>query len=386
MSTTDAPEAEPSPASAPQAPGALDAGSSTPGRARSRIEHATSEGWRSYVRPGVLVIGVLLIQLGFIAAYVGAWHAPTPKAVPVAIVAPVTGAQQAAANKLSSRLTKDSPDAIQTKRYPNRTAALEAVRNQKTYAAVVPMTKGSGYELHLASAGGGAVAEDLAHLYGKAALLSGVDVQVYDDVPLPASDSRGIAPFYLVVGWVVGGYLVSTLLSLRFGAAPLRVRANVRILALMAYALASGAFGTVIVGPVLGVWHDNLFTLATVGVLTVFGAAVSAAALGALFGAVGTGLTIVLLVVLGNPGSGGPFSPELLPGPFRGLHEWLLTGGATQAVRSIVYFGGHGATRGYVTLLIWCVAGVALYYLALAIGVRRRLTAQKDPERAILFG
>ena len=38
--------------------------------------------------PVVLLIGVLLVQLAFIASYVGAFHSPTPRDVPVAVVAP----------------------------------------------------------------------------------------------------------------------------------------------------------------------------------------------------------------------------------------------------------------------------------------------------------
>jgi hypothetical protein len=39
-------------------------------------------------RTVLLVIGVLLIQLGFVLSYVGAFHRPTPHQIPVAVVAP----------------------------------------------------------------------------------------------------------------------------------------------------------------------------------------------------------------------------------------------------------------------------------------------------------
>jgi hypothetical protein len=39
-------------------------------------------------RTVLLVIGVLLIQLGFVLSYVGAFHHPSPHQVPVAVVAP----------------------------------------------------------------------------------------------------------------------------------------------------------------------------------------------------------------------------------------------------------------------------------------------------------
>src|SRR4051794_41216625 len=39
-------------------------------------------------RSALLVVGVLLLQLGFVLSYVGAFHAPTPRQIPVAVVAP----------------------------------------------------------------------------------------------------------------------------------------------------------------------------------------------------------------------------------------------------------------------------------------------------------
>lgn len=40
------------------------------------------------VRTMALISGVLLLQLGFILSYVGAFHAPAPQRIPIAVVAP----------------------------------------------------------------------------------------------------------------------------------------------------------------------------------------------------------------------------------------------------------------------------------------------------------
>src|SRR3954452_5723034 len=40
-------------------------------------------------RAAALVIGVLLLEFGFVLSYVGAFHAPTPREVPLAVVAPI---------------------------------------------------------------------------------------------------------------------------------------------------------------------------------------------------------------------------------------------------------------------------------------------------------
>ena len=49
------------------------------------------------IRTMVMVIGVLALQLGFILSYIGAFHAPQPQRIPVAVVAPSEVAAQAAA-------------------------------------------------------------------------------------------------------------------------------------------------------------------------------------------------------------------------------------------------------------------------------------------------
>lgn len=331
--------------------------SATPGGA--------DDGWRSYVRPGLLVLGALAIQLAFVLSYVGAWHAPTARGLPVAVVG-------SAAERFQAQVDRSS-DAVATRAFTDRRKALDALGEQDVYAVLLAGPDGS-LELHLASAGSGAAAESLTQVYGRISTSTGTPLEVFDDHPLPATDSRGISPFYLVVGWVVGGYLVSTLLSFIAGSHPRPRRGRIRVLALLAYAVASGIGGAVIVGPVLGVWHHDLVPLAALGVLVVFGASVTAAALSALFGAVGTGLTILLLVVLGNPGSGGPFAPEMLPDPFREMHTWLLTGAATTAARAIVYFDGRGAAVPYLVLLLWSGIGSVLYLVSITWRGRRPTT------------
>jgi hypothetical protein len=321
---------------------------------------APTAGSRSSFRAGYLIVGAFLLQLAFIGAYVGAWHAPVAHGLPVAIVT------SSPVEQFQAQVERET-DAVSARTFTSNVDAFAALRDQDVYAVLV-YGGGGQLELHVASAAGASAADSLAQLYGKYALTTGVPVQVYDDVPLPASDNRGITPFALVIGWVIGGYLISTLLSFVAGSAPEPRRGRIRILALLSYAILSGISGAVIVGPVLDVWHHNLVALATIGVLIVFGASVISAALSALFSSVGNGLTILLLLVLGNPGSGSPFAPEMLPGPFRELHTWLLSGAATTAVRSIVYFEGRGDTGAYLVLLTWCAVGSALYLGATALG------------------
>ena len=75
-------------------------------------------------------------------------------------------------------------------------------------------------------------------------------------------------------------------------------------------------------------------------------------------GLLGTGLVILLLVVLGNPGSGGIYAPEFLPAALRGMHRWNVPGLATDLIKSAVYFDRRSARWPLAGLLIWTALGL----------------------------
>ena len=68
--------------------------------ANKHIAPEPSETWRDRFRDAVaprslaLGLGVLLLQLGFILCYLGAFHSPTPHRIPVEVVAPAQAAGQ----------------------------------------------------------------------------------------------------------------------------------------------------------------------------------------------------------------------------------------------------------------------------------------------------
>ena len=72
------------------------------------------------LRTVLLVVGVLLVQLAFVASYVGAFHKPTPHDVSLGVVAPQPQARQltqrldaAAGHPLSPEVVADRATAVQ---------------------------------------------------------------------------------------------------------------------------------------------------------------------------------------------------------------------------------------------------------------------------------
>ncbi|WP_431921639.1 hypothetical protein [Micromonospora wenchangensis] len=323
-------------------------------------------------RTAALLVGTLALATAFIAAYVGALHQPHPRDVPVGVV---TGDQRAESLLTAVRARTDT---IKSVGYADPGAADDALTARQVYAVLTSAPDGT-FTLATASASAPAATELVTGVLTPAARQAGVPLTVTDQVPVSSADPRGLVPFYLAVGLVLGGYLASTALGVSLGTAPRGLRrAGLRIGSLAVHAVLLGTVGAVLVGPVLDVWDHDLVAVAAVGVLTVFTAAMVAAAVQGWLGLLGTGLVILLLVVLGNPGSGGIYAPEFLPAALRGMHRWNVPGLATDLLKSAVYFDWRSARWPLAGLLVWTVLGLSGLLTAALFRGRRAGRARVD--------
>ena len=315
----------------------------------------------------VLLVGVLGIQLLMIGSYVGALHAPKPRDVPIAVVGPQEVvrpalAQLRAGGVLKPRLARTLP------------GSLRLIDRREVYAVLIPGA--SSDRLIVAQAASASVAE-LLPLALRRMEPAGRRLSVQTVKRLPANDPRGLSPFYLVVGWLVGGYIGATVLGLARGGVPRsRGVAARRLATLGGYALVSGLLGTIVVQQIVGVLGGHFLALAAVGALVVFATGAATAALQSLFGIAGTALAVLLFVALGNPASGGPLATELLmPGLWRVVGPFLPPGAGTTLVRNISYFNGNAIGDSLLVLGGYAVLGCAVVVLA-----RRRGAASNVAE------
>ncbi|HEV7204159.1 MAG TPA: hypothetical protein VGN18_06080 [Jatrophihabitans sp.] len=311
-------------------------------------------------RTTVLILGVLLIQLGFVLSYVGAFHSPKPHRIPVAVVAP---AQQSGA--LVGRINGIAGAPLRAVAVGDAATARRQVVAGDTSAALVIDPGGTKDTVLVASGGGTSVVTAVQQVLTAVEAAQHRTVELQDIVPLQSGDGRGLTGFYLVIGWIVGGYLVAALLGAAKGARPAnRRRAVIRLLALVPYALLSGLGGALVVGPGLSALCGHFVALWALGTLVVFGAAAVTMAFQVIFGVLGIGLTVVVFVVLGNPSAGGAYQPALLPPFWRALSGALPNGAATDTVRRIAYFGAGGVGGHLVVLAVYALAGVAVTLVA----------------------
>jgi hypothetical protein len=311
--------------------------------------------WRSWIgRTVVLLFGVLVLGTGFIASYVGALHQPKARELPIGVQA-----GDAPAQTLLAAIELKAPHALAVHTYPTAQEATDALADRRIYATL-GSADGGGLSLAVSGAAAPGAVDAITRIVGTAAATAGIQFATIDLHPLAENDPRGLTTFYTVVGLLIGGYLAATVLAVTLGTVPRDFsRLGLRLAAFAGFAVLLGLAAALITGPVYDIWPGHLVSRWVTGTLVVFVAAVVTAGLEAWLGLVGTGLAMALLFILGNPGSGGVFAPQLLPGFYGPMHWWNPTGLATDLLRDVVYFDGNGLGWSLSGLLVWAVLGVA---------------------------
>lgn len=313
---------------------------------------------RSAVTPraALLVVGVLALQLLFIASYVGALHDPRPTDVPFGVVAP-----GAAAERTADRLAALPGDPLDPRVVSDEAEARRRIVNREIDGALVVDPAGGTDTLLVASGGGTVLATALERIATEVERPRQRAVRTVDVAPASARDFDGLSAFYLVVGWCVGGYLLASILAISAGSRPANTRrAIIRLAVLALSALLGGLGGAIIVGPVLGALPGSVAALWGLGALVVFSVGAITLALQALTGVVGIGLAVLLIVIAGNPSAGGAFPGPMLPDFWRAIGPGLPPGAGTWAARSIAYFRGNAVSGPLQVLSVWAVAGTVV--------------------------
>ncbi|MFJ6572856.1 DUF3533 domain-containing protein [Streptomyces sp. NPDC091292] len=310
-------------------------------------------------RAAVLVVGVVALQLLFIASYVGALHHPKPTDVPFGVVAPPQVLGQTVDQLGALPGMPLAPRAVK-----DRAEARQKIMNRELDGVLVVDPAAPTDTLLVASGGGTVLSATLTGLVTGLETQQGRTVRTEDVAPASRSDFNGLTSFYLVVGWCVGGYLCASILAISAGARPANPqRAVIRLGAMALASVAGGIGGAVIVGPILGALPGSVLALWGLGALITFAVGATTLALQGLTGIVGIGLAILIVVIAGNPSAGGAFPLPMLPPFWRAIGPALPPGAGTWSARSIAYFHGNALTAPLLTLSAWAVGGTAVTLL-----------------------
>ena len=105
------------------------------------------------------------------------------------------------------------------------------------------------------------------------------------------------------------------------------------------------------------VFSGHVVAMCAIAALTIFASGAATAGIQAAAGPAGTGLVILVFVILGNSASGGPFARPLLPGLWRTIGGVLPPGASVDLARSALFFDGARIAGPILVLVVWAALG-----------------------------
>jgi len=314
---------------------------------------ASESGAPSRRRPMVAIVAALgvcaVMQCLFATTYMSAEHAPQAANLPFG----VTGSSPLLASAEKSI-------SLSVTRYPNEAAAKDAINQTTIWGALI--TSGTSDTLIVVPSISDLAPLDLAARFEAAAKATGhkLTVQQYAPVALAAKDPFGLVEGLMLVPLLIGGYMSSTLLMAATGKAAGRWR----VAQLAGFAIAGGLAVDLIVCYWLQGFPSSKFWIVwPICSLITAAVAFTAAVLQKLVGAAGTLLTVIVIILLGNPSSGGATGVPYLPAFWRDLGPYLPPRNAYILLHHTIYFNGNGTTQALTILLVYL--GVAAVILGL---------------------
>ncbi|WP_405939816.1 ABC transporter permease [Streptomyces sp. NBC_00726] len=305
--------------------------------------------------PAIVLLFILSAAAGlFAGSYTYAMANPTPHSVPTAVV---TEPDTERGREFVAGMDKALDASLVIHVYPTAAAAREALEEQRVFAIV--RSGGRGVSLDVAAASGAAVAQLLAESAVKVGDALGIPVAVRDVKPLQKGDPRGLALFYISLAAVIVGFVGSIQLSVHARSLiPLeRIGFTVAYALLGAFAIAAVVdwlLGAVDL-PFVESWLILAFTMFTSGmVFTMFNTLIGRWAMLPTWG---------VMVLLGNPSSGGAVSWPLLPSLLGHIGRWLPPGASVNAQHTAVYYQGHQRVFPYLVLATWSLVSCTVFWV-----------------------
>ncbi|MGW0807796.1 ABC transporter permease [Nonomuraea sp. NPDC002799] len=324
------------------------------------MDHRMGRAWAAFRGSPYFAATVLVLILAaaaglFAGSYTYAMADPTPHRIPVSIVGVAHPTERGKA--FLSSMEKALGASMVPSFEKSFEAAKEKVEEQQVLGVLV--VRGATVTLYVSSASGASVAQVLGEAAAKAAPAVGMRLTLADMKPLQRGDPRGLALFYITLAAVIIGFIGAIQLSANAG--PLAP--GERIAFTVAYSVL-GALSIVAVVdwllgaldlPLLESWFILALTMFASGmVFTMFNTLVRRWAMLPTWG---------LMVLLGNPSSGGAVSWPLLPSPLGVIGRWLPPGASINAQHTAVYFGGHQRAMPFLVLAAWALVSSVVFLI-----------------------
>lgn len=306
--------------------------------------------------PNVKLLGVVLGLTVVIALMLLAFVLPSINSGPHDLKLGVAGPAPAT-ERIETGLAHAKPGAFETQTFDDADAVRSAIEHRDIAGGLVVTEDGP--TMLVASAGGAPIEQTLTAVAAGLGESTGRQIPVVDVVPLPEEDPTGVGLAMLAFPLVFGGMIPAVALVTLFPGSLRR-----RLIGAAAFAILAGLTLTAIMQFAIGSFTGNY--VLTSGAVAMGIAAISFTVLGleSLLGLPGLGLGAVTMVFVANPLAGMATTAAWLPSGWGAVGQLLPPGAAGTAIRSIVYFDGHGATESLAVLMCWIAIGLTMCVVA----------------------
>ncbi|MCP2261235.1 ABC-2 family transporter protein [Streptoalloteichus tenebrarius] len=318
-----------------------------------------AERWRRFRDSPFLPASVLVLILATVAglfagSYTYTMANPTPHRIPAGVV----GARDDPRGVVFVEMMERALNAaLDLRPYDTPEQARDAVEEQKIFGIIT--VRQDGIELDVSGASGASVAQLLAEAGTRVGQNTGIPVQVRDIKPLQRGDPRGLALFYISLAAVILGFVG----AIQLGVHASGLNPGERIAFTAAYSLLGGFTIAVAVDWVLGALDLPFVESWLILALTMFTSGMVFTMFNTLIGRWAILPTWGVMVLIGNPSSGGAVSWPLLPSVLGHIGRWLPPGASVNAQHTAVYFRGHQQLFPFLVLAAWAILSCTVFWI-----------------------
>lgn len=325
------------------------------GRAPTRAER-----WRNFKEspffPALVLVFILTAAAGlFAGSYTWSMANPTPHNVPIAVVDDAD--REPRGKAFVAGMEKALDASLRVRHYATYAQARDAVDDQNVFAVLRVGPEGARFDV--AGAAGASVAQVLVESAPEVGRAMDMPVAVRDVKPLQQGDPRGLALFYISLAAVIIGFVGAIQLSVH--ARALNPAERIGFTAL--YALSGGFVVAAVVDWWLGALDLPFVSSWLILALTLFTSGMVFTMFNTLMGKWAMIPTWGVMVLLGNPSSGGAVSWPLLPSVLGHIGQWLPPGASVNAQHTAVYFRGHQHLFPYLVLGGWALLSCTVFWV-----------------------
>ncbi|MCD9197018.1 hypothetical protein [Aeromicrobium wangtongii] len=314
-----------------------------------------------------LTLGLSVILLALLMLFIS----PSLHSGPRDLGLGVVGAQ-GKAESVSDALESQSPGAFAVQAYDSADALEQGIRDRDVVGGF-DFSDPEDVQVYVASAGSTAVSGTVGNVGTMLADSTGQTAEIVDVVPLPADDPTGVGigglAFPLVFGGIVPAVAFRSMLSGKRGWI---------FAGLTGFSVAGGFVVAAVLKYFFGSIDGPLVPVAAAVALGIAALALPLAGLHECFGPKGFTIAAMSMMFVGNPFAGISTGAQWLPSGVATIGQLLPPGAAGTLVRSVAYFDGAGGGAAALTLGIWVLVGIVLWFSG------PRIAAHKTQDEAAL--